>query len=218
MPAGGTYTGPGVSNGLFYPQQAGVGLHTLTYNYTDAQGCMGSATQTASVLLPPVAEWQDITYTYCQDDASDYVLAWMFACEGVSVFAGPGVTQVNNDYFFNPSLAGGPGQYVLTASCGDAETNCDSTYFQAVTIENCTGTATPGLTGVRAWVAGDRIYISTGQRVLCTLYNALGQLICRSWIEGDAVLPCGPLVAGGYFIEMSHEESREIIRVLVRTL
>lgn len=44
-PAGGTYSGPGVSGGNFDPQIAGGGLHTITYSYTDTAGCTGTATQ-----------------------------------------------------------------------------------------------------------------------------------------------------------------------------
>lgn len=43
MPAGGTYTGTGVNNNLFYPAQAGVGTFNLTYTYTDSNGCVASA-------------------------------------------------------------------------------------------------------------------------------------------------------------------------------
>jgi len=44
-PAGGVYSGPGVSNGMFYPDVAGPGLHQITYNYTDLNGCTNSAEQ-----------------------------------------------------------------------------------------------------------------------------------------------------------------------------
>jgi Zn-dependent metalloprotease len=41
-PSGGTYSGPGVSGGVFDPAVAGLGLHTITYTYTDTAGCTGS--------------------------------------------------------------------------------------------------------------------------------------------------------------------------------
>ncbi|XOV68782.1 MAG: lamin tail domain-containing protein [Fluviicola sp.] len=44
-PAGGTYSGTGVSNGEFDPAVAGAGTFTITYSYTDSQtGCTGTAT------------------------------------------------------------------------------------------------------------------------------------------------------------------------------
>jgi len=43
-PAGGVYSGTGVSGTSFDPATAGLGTHTLTYDYTDANGCSASAT------------------------------------------------------------------------------------------------------------------------------------------------------------------------------
>jgi hypothetical protein len=51
-PAGGVYSGPGVSAGMFDPAAAGAGTHTITYSYTDPlTGCSGSATNTVFVDL-----------------------------------------------------------------------------------------------------------------------------------------------------------------------
>ncbi len=41
-PAGGTYSGTGVTGGQFNPSTAGFGNHTITYTYTDANGCVNS--------------------------------------------------------------------------------------------------------------------------------------------------------------------------------
>ena len=54
-PAGGVYSGPGVTddgNGMTYsfdPAAAGVGTHTITYSFTDANGCSGSASDSINV-------------------------------------------------------------------------------------------------------------------------------------------------------------------------
>lgn len=48
-PSGGTYGGPGVSAGNFDPSVAGPGTHTITYIYTDGNGCSDTATQTITV-------------------------------------------------------------------------------------------------------------------------------------------------------------------------
>ena len=44
LPAGGVYSGTGVSSGQFDPSAAGFGNHTLTYTFTDGNGCSNSAT------------------------------------------------------------------------------------------------------------------------------------------------------------------------------
>lgn len=48
-PPGGTYSGPGVSGGIFDPAIAGPGLHTIIYTVTDSGGCTDSAT--AQILV-----------------------------------------------------------------------------------------------------------------------------------------------------------------------
>lgn len=48
-PAGGTYSGTGVSSGQFDPATAGVGTHTITYSYTDGNSCTNIATADITV-------------------------------------------------------------------------------------------------------------------------------------------------------------------------
>jgi hypothetical protein len=50
-PAGGMYSGPGVSGTTFTPATAGAGSQTVTYSYTDAFGCAASATHVVVVDL-----------------------------------------------------------------------------------------------------------------------------------------------------------------------
>lgn len=44
-PAGGTYSGTGVAGGDFDPATAGLGTHTITYEFTDANGCTNTASE-----------------------------------------------------------------------------------------------------------------------------------------------------------------------------
>jgi hypothetical protein len=48
-PTGGTYSGPGVSGDSFDPATAGLGTHTLSYDYTDGNGCSNTEVQTILV-------------------------------------------------------------------------------------------------------------------------------------------------------------------------
>lgn len=48
-PAGGTYSGTGVSGNQFNPSVLGIGSTTITYSYTNSNGCSGSAQKTVTV-------------------------------------------------------------------------------------------------------------------------------------------------------------------------
>ncbi|MGZ3963141.1 MAG: beta strand repeat-containing protein, partial [Flavisolibacter sp.] len=48
-PGGGTYSGDGVTGTNFNASIAGVGSHTITYSYTDANGCTNTATNSINV-------------------------------------------------------------------------------------------------------------------------------------------------------------------------
>jgi len=49
-PAGGTYSGPGVSANIFNPLTAGVGNHIINYSYTSVSGCTNADTAIIRVI------------------------------------------------------------------------------------------------------------------------------------------------------------------------
>jgi hypothetical protein len=59
---GGTYTGPGVSFGIFSPSQAGVGLHTIQYS-GQSGGCAVTGSYTIRVFEAPAAEIESVSGT-----------------------------------------------------------------------------------------------------------------------------------------------------------
>ncbi len=50
VPAGGVYEGPGVSEGMFYPALAGAGIHVVSYEFTDSNGCSTRVEDTIQVV------------------------------------------------------------------------------------------------------------------------------------------------------------------------
>jgi hypothetical protein len=49
-PAGGTYSGAGVTGSSFSPSAAGLGVHTVSYTYTDTASCSNTSTETIVVV------------------------------------------------------------------------------------------------------------------------------------------------------------------------
>ncbi len=71
-PAGGVFAGPGIQGTQFVPALAGVGSHEVTYTYTIANGCFGTATQLLEVYTQPqiaITSNQNAPYQLCQGEA-----------------------------------------------------------------------------------------------------------------------------------------------------
>ena len=94
MPAGGSYSGPGVTdngNGTynFNPAIAGLGVHTITY--TDATVCMGTATDDVEVLPSSNCQMGETSYFYCYDNNETDVIAFEI-CPNAGEFAKATIT------------------------------------------------------------------------------------------------------------------------------
>ena len=55
VPLGGTYSGPGVNANTFNPSSVGSGIFSITYTYTDGNGCTNSMVRNITVNDAPVA-------------------------------------------------------------------------------------------------------------------------------------------------------------------
>jgi PKD repeat protein len=88
-PAGGTYSGPGVSGNSFDPSSVGAGTYNITYTYVDGNGCSDSASQavvvdvcsglnnnngTVNVSVIPNPNNGEFVLTFNVSSADDYVL------------------------------------------------------------------------------------------------------------------------------------------------
>jgi hypothetical protein len=115
-PAGGTYSGTGVSGGMFNPTTAGAGNHTISYSYTDGLNCTSSTSSTITVHPDPTVTLNNFS-DVCL--ASAQVVLTGGNPSGGS-YAGAGVSNG----IFDPSIAG-VGTQNITYSYTDAF-NCSS--------------------------------------------------------------------------------------------
>jgi gliding motility-associated-like protein len=133
-PAGGTYSGTGVSGNTFNPAVAGAGSFVITYNYTDANSCSSSATQNITVYNGPTANFgispspgcaqQAVTASYSGTGGSGCNYTWNFAGGSATPGTGAGPQQIT----FST-----PGTYTITLTT--SENGCSSApYTQTVTI------------------------------------------------------------------------------------
>ncbi len=96
MPAGGTYSGPGVNGNQFDPAAAGVGTHTISYTLV-ANNCSTTVTGQLVVTAAPQASISSLN-PLCSADGTQLLQAQPVGGN----FSGPGV----NFGVFNPAQAG----------------------------------------------------------------------------------------------------------------
>lgn len=126
-PSGGTYTGTGASGTSFDPSVSGLGTFTLTYNYTDGNGCSGSAQEPITVIQGPTVTL-DPYNDVCDSDAF-FTLTGGTPSNGT--YSGPGVTGG----VFDPAAAG-VGVHTITYTFTDGN-GCDGTANETITVNDC---------------------------------------------------------------------------------
>lgn len=131
-PAGGTFSGPGVTGSSFSPASAGTGAHTLIYSVSNAAGCVSNDTLLVAVnALPQLT--LPILMPVCVAQA--FVVLPAVAVAGS--WSGPGVS---NDTLY-PAIAGSGLVSLTYTTAPAAQTGCINSAIASINI-----TAVPALT------------------------------------------------------------------------
>lgn len=124
-PAGGSWSGTGISNpsGTFSPSTAGAGLHALTYTYTDpGSGCSANDLLNATVFALPLVNAGPDT-TLCDQP----IAVQLGYSPSGGTWGGPNITAGGQ---FTPS---GTGNFTVTYSYTDVN-GCSNTDSRVVTV------------------------------------------------------------------------------------
>lgn len=125
-PSGGTFDGIGIVGNQFNPS-AGVGTYSITYFYTDGNGCTNLLSQDVTVSSLPTVSFSGLGSNYCIDDPP----ITLVGSPSGGIFSGVGITGDQ----FNPADIGIQTIiYTYTDSNG-----CMDSSNQDVTIDICTG-------------------------------------------------------------------------------
>jgi hypothetical protein len=128
-PAGGTFSGNGVTPNTFTPSVAGAGTWMATYSYTDSLGCSSSDSIAINVNALPSVSVTASSSSVCFDDAN----VTLNGVPAGGTFSGPGVSGNQLD----PSVAGN-GTQTVTYMFTDAN-NCSASATTTVTVDPCVG-------------------------------------------------------------------------------
>ncbi len=178
-PTGGTFTGTGVSGNSFNPATSGVGTFTLTYNYTDANGCSNSAqssitvTQacnlTASTINGPTNSCAfqgttggNATYSVSATDATSYT--WTLPAGSTNI-TGQGTNTIS--FKFSSTYTTGTVSVVVGG--------CSTTASRSITVTRATP-ATPGVVSGTSNVCSIRGTTQTNTYSIAPVADAISYL------------------------------------------
>ncbi len=156
-PAGGVYSGTGVTNGEFNPEGLANGNYTITYTYIDGNDCENSC---EFVITVEIEDFPDLVcpgnIIVCIDD-EEFELTGATPSGGG--YSGPGVI----DGTFNPASAG-DGTHTITYNVNEEECNFSITVNPLPNVtcpDNFTVTENQSITLTGAEPAGG-VYSGTG--------------------------------------------------------
>lgn len=156
LPSGGSYSGTGVSGNQFNPQSAGPGTHAITYTYTNASGCTGTATTNIVVNASPAATISTPNGTViCSgsaielttNSATGVAFEWFLNGSSVSTSSPTNITYTVSS----------PGNYSLVAT---STNGCSATSADVSVTAGSAVTASINSTG-NSFCPGDSVLITT---------------------------------------------------------
>jgi gliding motility-associated-like protein len=176
-PAGGEFSGPGVIDGTFSAQSAGVGKHILTYTVKAAPECDGTIASRVAVVAPiPTIDLPDTLFTY---RGNTYPISPGYTGDPIT-FAWSPATYLDNATAAAPSAVAIANDitYTLTVTNATGCTTRDTVHvavYEQVWVPDAFTPNGDGLNDV--WVLAG---IDAFPDALVTLYNRWGEVIFQS--------------------------------------
>lgn len=205
-PLGGVFSGTNVSGNFFTPSV--IGTTTITYIYTDVNGCNGVATQQITVHETPVVSVNPPA-PVCVSDAP-FALAPFGAPIG-GTYTGPGVTA----NVFSPAVAGvGVHSIVYEFISGSA---CADSEVFTIEVESCASLSENDMIGLMVYPNPAKEYITISADVelsSITLLDVNGRIVRT--IEKQGAVDISDLNAGVYLLQMEYKGQRFVERIAVK--
>ena len=130
-PAGGTFSGPGVTGNVFQPATVGVGFWCIHYAYTNpSTGCTKDTAICVTVNPLPTVTASGYAPSYCRFDAP----VTLVGSPAGGTFTGSTGLSGNDGSTFSPSTAA-VGNNTITYSYTDAQTGCSNIYTFVINVK-----------------------------------------------------------------------------------
>jgi hypothetical protein len=214
-PPNGTYAGNGLSFGSFFPSLVGPSTQTLSYTYTDINGCTSTTVISTTISSPTTVIGFVVTPSVvCQTSGSIALIA----TPGGGTFAGQGLVGGNS---FSPALAG-IGTKTVSYTHTDIN-NCTVKKVVSISVNICTGIEKfSSASGIRCEVYPNpnngSFVIKASTELQLLLLNELGQSVQSILLNSsnNYEAPVELLPPGIYFISAQNQALKHKIIVTAR--
>lgn len=215
----GIYSGRGITAaGLFTPATAGVGVHTLRYTFTAANGCVHYSEQTIEVWpKPDVNAGADLTVL---EDGIRKITDVTVTGTGLQFLWTP-ATYLDSDTIQLPTIIGPKDDvtYVLTVTNSFGCKATDDLFMKVLKAPRPPNTFTPNGDGINDF--WEIKFMSDYPGAVIEVYNTAGSMVYRSvgystpW---DGKWKGQPLPAGTYYYVLDPKNGRKRISGYVTIL
>ena len=209
-PTGGIYAGPGMTGSTFNPNSAGVGTHTLSYTYTDGNGCSSASQTSIQVFAAPNVSVSSPMNNVCTTEGP-------FSLNGSPAggnFSGPGTSGST----FSPSDAG-VGNHVITYNYTDGN-GCSSSATVTLSVEDCASIEHLGLEDIFLYPnPNNGTFKLTGNCVNAAvrIWSLDGKLVHEvKQLQEDQTVQMTHLSKGMYTLELTLEGYKKAIHFAIQ--
>lgn len=209
-PAGGTFTGTGMTGNLFDPA-VGAGSHVITYSFTDANNCTGTATTTITVNAEPTVTLGAFTSVCLQSPS--FALTGGLPAGGS--YTGTGVSSGS----FSPSTAG-VGAQNITYNYIDAN-GCSSAASQSITVQDCAGleeNSSIELT-IAPNPATETIAITSNEAVTINLVSVDGKIVvaAKQLVPSNvSTIDVSTFARGVYYVQIVGKKVNSVQQIVLQ--
>jgi len=214
-PAGGTYSGPGVSLGAFNPLLAGAGSHILSYTYTHpSSSCTASSTALFILKPDPMVSWVNGDTAVCLNSGP-------FPLSGALPAGGTYTGNSVSGGIYDPALHG-LGYDTVWYRYTDPLTGCSDSVSAGIYVDPCTSTSGQDKEAWEVSVADHQLLIrgpgSHLNPAVLVLMNLAGQQLSSAIVpvSGELLrLDVSSLSPGIYFISIKDRQSVLVRKVII---
>ncbi|MCH8332252.1 MAG: T9SS type A sorting domain-containing protein, partial [Bacteroidetes bacterium] len=210
-PRGGTYSGTAITDSLFDPTLAGLGVHSITYTYQDTNQCTSQDSSEITVNAIPDVTFDVEDTLFCLE--TDPILVLNQGTPPGGVYSGPGVSG----FTFDLHLAG-QGIHVITYHYTDGN-GCSNTAEQIFIVDICEGI-------LRGYSSQPYIYPNPTDGILyinddnkqllrTEIMSLTGQLIVTDE-TGNTVYDLSALPKGTYFVRLVTKQESRLTRLIIQ--